>query len=243
MTAIERSEVRWGSTEIAYLIRRSDRRATVGIAVEPSGAVVLTAPRTASVPRLDRLVREKARWIVDRIRRRDALDAGRPREFVSGETFHYLGRQYRLRIHAGAPIRGITLRGAWLDLPVLADLRAREAQAYARAAVVDWFTARAREHLPSLVAIWAERLGVSYRNVIVMNQAKRWGSCSNQVIRLNWRIIQAPRSLVDYVVAHEVTHLLHDDHRAAFWSTLGRVLPDYDDRRARLRRLGAELVW
>lgn len=205
MTILERSEVRWGSTEIRYLIRRSDRRGTVGIAVEPSGAVVLTAPRTASVPRLDKLVREKARWIVNRVRRREALPAGRPREFVSGESFHYLGRQYRLRVHVGASVRPIALRGGWLDLPVPAALNAEEARSYAGAALIDWFTARARERLPSAVATWAERLGVSYREVVVTSQAKRWGTCSNEVVRLNWRIVQAPRSLLDYVVAHEVT--------------------------------------
>ena len=133
MTVLERSEVRWGRTEIPYVIRRSDRRGTVGIAVEPTGTVVLTAPRTASVPRLDRLVREKARWIVDRVRRRDALPVGRPREFVSGETFRYFGRQYRLRVRAGAPVRPIALRGGWLDLPLPAGLLAEEAQSYARA--------------------------------------------------------------------------------------------------------------
>lgn len=243
MTILERSEVRWGSTDIPYVIRRNDRRGTVGIAVEPSGAVVLTAPRTATVPRLDRLVREKARWIVDRVRWRDALPAGRPREFVSGETFHYLGRQYRLRIHVGAAVRPIALRGGWLDLPVPGDLNEEEARSYARAALIDWFTARARERLPSLAATWADRLGVSYLDVVVTSQAKRWGSCSKEIVRLNWRIVQAPRSLVDYVVAHEVTHLRHDDHGAAFWSALGRVLPDYDERRERLRRLGRDLVW
>lgn len=243
MTVLERSEVRWGSTEIAYVIRRSDRRETVGIAIEPSGAVVLTAPRTASVLRLDKLVREKARWIVDRVRRREALPAGRSREFVSGETFHYLGRQYRLRVHVGASVRPIVLRGGWLDLPVPADLNVEEARSYARAALIDWFTARARERLPSSVASWAERLGVSYSEVVVTNQAKRWGSCSNAVVRLNWRIVQAPRSLLDYVVAHEVAHLRHLDHGAAFWSALGRLLPDYEARRARLREMGRELIW
>lgn len=243
MTALERSEVRWGRTEIPYVIRRSDRRGTVGIAVEPTGTVVLTAPRETPVLRLDRLVREKARWIVDRVRRRDALPGGRPRELVSGEAFRYLGRQCRLRVHAGAPVRPITLRGGWLELPVPEDLTADESRSYARAALIDWYTARARERLPAWAAIWAERLGVTYREVLVTNQEKRWGSCANGVVRLNWRIVQAPRALVDYVIAHELTHLRHDDHSPAFWSALGRALPDYDERRARLRGLGPELIW
>lgn len=243
MTALERSEVRWGRTEIPYVIRRSDRRGTVGIAVEPSGAVVLTAPRTASVPRLDRLVREKAKWIVDRVRRRGTLPPARPREFVSGETFQYLGKHYRLRLLSGGDVRGIALRAGWLELPFPRDLEGAYRGSYARAALIDWYSRRAREHLPSWAATWAERGRLAFRDVVVTDQAKRWGSCSKGVLRFNWRILQAPRTLVDYVLAHEVTHLRHEDHGAEFWAALGRIMPDYEERRERLRKLGREWVW
>lgn len=79
--------------------------------------------------------------------------------------------------------------------------------------------------------------------VIVSGQEKRWGSCSKGVVRLNWRNVQAPKSLIDYVVAHEVTHLLHEDHSRAFWAALGRVMPDYEVRKGRLREMGPRLVW
>lgn len=243
MNALERSEIRWGRTDIPYLIRRSDRRATVGIAVEPSGAVVLTAPRSASVVRLDRLVREKAKWIVDHLRRVECLPSPRPRELVSGETFHYLGRQYRLRLLPGGDVRAIALRAGWLELPLPGDLPRCHWSSYARAALIDWYSARARQHLPSWAATWSTRAQCTFRDVLVTDQAKRWGSCSRGVLRFNWRLLQAPRSLVDYVVAHEVTHLRHQDHGTKFWAALGRILPDYEERRERLRQLGRELVW
>jgi predicted metal-dependent hydrolase len=63
------------------------------------------------------------------------------------------------------------------------------------------------------------------------------------VLRINWRILQAPKRLVDYVVAHEVTHLIHEHHGRAFWATLGRVMPDYEARKERLRELGPRWVW
>lgn len=243
MTAFERSEVRWGRTEIPYVIRRSDRRGTVGIAVEPSGAVVLTAPRATPVPRLDRLVRDKAKWIVDRVRRRGTLPPPRPREFVSGETFLYLGRQYRLRLLSGGAVGPIALRAGWLELPLPTDLEDAHRAGYARAALIDWYSLRAKEHLPSWAATWAARGRLRFRDVVVTDQAKRWGSCSKGVLRFNWRILQAPRSLVDYVLAHEVAHLRHEDHGAEFWASLGRLMPDYEERRDRLRTLGRDLVW
>ncbi|NOU34190.1 MAG: M48 family metallopeptidase [Polyangiaceae bacterium] len=241
---IERSEVRWGGTEIPYVVRRSERRGTVGIAVQPSGAVVLTAPRTVSLARLDGVVRQKAKWIVDRLRRRSTVPPPRARELVSGEGFRYLGRQYRLRLLQGDPVRGIALRGGWLELPVPLDLDGAHQTAYARAALIDWYVARARERLRPWAAAWAERAQVDFHDVIVADQAKRWGSCSKGgVLRFNWRIIQAPRSLVDYVLAHEITHIRHEHHGAEFWAALGRIMPDYEDRRERLRTLGTELVW
>jgi predicted metal-dependent hydrolase len=72
----------------------------------------------------------------------------------------------------------------------------------------------------------------------------RWGSASpSGSIRLNWRVIQAPISLVDYVVAHELVHLRHPNHDRAFWAALGRAMPNYEERKGRLRELGRSLVW
>ena len=73
---------------------------------------------------------------------------------------------------------------------------------------------------------------------------KRWGSASPRgTLRLNWRIVQAPISLVDYVVAHELVHLAHPNHTPAFWAALGRAMPDYETRKGRLRSMGPELAW
>lgn len=243
MSALERSEVRWGGTDIPYVIRRSERRGTVGIAVEPSGTVVLTAPLTASVPRLDRVVREKAKWIVDRVKRNSSLPPPRGREFVSGETFLYLGRQYRLRVLPGEDVQPIALRGGRLELPIPSDLDDALSASYARAALTDWYTRRARENLGLWVTPWTAAAGVAAPRWIVTDQAKRWGSCANGTLRFNWRIVQAPRALVDYVLAHEVVHLAHEHHDAAFWAALGRIMPDYEARKARLRSLGPELSW
>ena len=178
-----------------------------------------------------------------RARRRETLPAERPREIVSGETCLYLGRQYRLRLRASPEVRPLTLRAGWLELPVPPSMAGPQQAAYARAALMDWYTKRAREHLPVWAEEWAQKAGVELRDVRIADQAKRWGSCSKGVLRLNWRILQAPRRLVDYVVAHEVVHVLHEHHGAEFWAALGMLIPDYEARRERLRVLGRELVW
>src|SRR5207249_3149454 len=96
MTVTERSEVKFGGIRIAYGVRRSPRRTTVSIVVDPNEGVVVRAPARTPMERLDRVVHAKARWIVERLNGR-ATHRPTPREFVSGESFLYLGRQYRLR--------------------------------------------------------------------------------------------------------------------------------------------------
>jgi predicted metal-dependent hydrolase len=87
-------------------------------------------------------------------------------------------------------------------------------------------------------------LRIEKPSIIVREQKKRWGSCDVKgVLRINWRIIQAPIPLIEYVLVHELTHQEHPNHDRKFWSVLGRVMPDYENRRARLREIGPRLEW
>jgi predicted metal-dependent hydrolase len=240
---MERSEVRYGNTTIDYRIVRSNRRATVAIAIDPRNGVLVTAPSPTTVARLDTLVRAKASWIALRLRRQADRTPPATREFVSGETFHYLGRQHRLRVDIVQRPHPLVRDGRWLRVFVPRGLAPTYRAEYVRAALVDWYTANARRKLSQRVRIWAKRVGVEPSAVELGDQRKRWGSASSGSVRLNWRIVQAPLSLIDYVVAHELTHLRHPNHAAAFWAALGRVMPDYDVRKARLRVIGSNFEW
>jgi predicted metal-dependent hydrolase len=240
----ERSEVLWGTTRISFAVRRSARRKTVSLAVDARDGLVVTAPANTPAETLGSVVHARARWVVERLRQKSALPSPPPpRELVSGEGYRYLGRQLRLRLLVDAPPAPVILRQGWLELPLPAGLPEEQRRPYARAALVDWYRRLAASRLPEDTARWAQKLGVAAPRVIVSEPEKRWGSCSKGVVRLNWRILQAPVSLIDYVVAHEVTHLLHEDHSRTFWATLGRVMPDYEARKVRLRELGPSLVW
>ena len=246
MTAAERSFVQFGGTRIDYAIRRSQRRGTVSIAVDPQAGVVLTSPASTPITKLDRLVHVKAPWIVQRLRRQSDLPPPLPaREFVSGETFLYLGRQYRLRVEADSSDVGpLSLKAGWLHVRLPRGLGRDHHADYVRAALIDWYRRHARERLPEIVATWSPALGVVVRAVLVRDQTKRWGSCDARgTVRINWRIVQAPTSCIEYVVAHELVHLLHREHSATFWHALGRVMPDYEQRRAVLRTIGHRLEW
>ena len=179
-----------------------------------------------SSARLDEIVTRKAPWIVQRLRRAERHGpTPTPREFVSGESVLYLGRHYRLKVQPGDT--GVArLRGGWLHVP--APVGAQQA-AHVRAALVAWLRRHAAERLPERVEAWRAKAGVSPSRVVVADQRKRWGSCDQRgAIRLNWRIVQAPMRLVDYVVVHELVHLRHRGHGP-------RLLAGRGPRHARLR--------
>ena len=234
----ESSKVRFGTTVLAYRIQRSDRRKTVAIAVVPEEGLVVTAPNRASKARLDELVHRKGAWIIQRLKRQRDLPAPIPtREFVGGETYKYLGRQYRLKVVSKLEGDPVSLHRAYL-------LLSSKHKAGTRVAIVAWYRDKAALYLPRRAATWAPKLGLAVPRILISEPRQRWGSAGKDgVLRINWRILQAPSTLVDYVIVHELTHLIHENHGRDFWATMGRVMPDYEDRKRRLRALGPGLVW
>ena len=237
-------ELRWGTTRIPYAVSRSARQKTLSIRVEPTGDVHVVAPEATSPERIEAIVRKKAAGIVERKRRiEDVPPPPAPRLFVTGESSLYLGRQYRLRVVAGAGI-GVRLRGRWLEVDVARGVPAEDRPTLVRSLLIDWYRRRAAARLPERAARWAAHIGVEPRAVFIRDQKRRWGSCDAAGnVRFNWRVVQAPMKLVDYVVAHELVHLVHEDHGREFWGRLGQVMPDYEERRAGLRRIGGQVKW
>lgn len=242
MTAPETSVIAWGDRQLPYAIRRSPRRKkTVAVTVDAMGGVLLVAPAHLATKELDAMVRRKAPWIDRQIRRMKSRQSTPcPREFVSGESILYLGRHYRLKVcmnESGHP----KLRGRWLHVPALAGT---DQPGQVRAALTSWLRRRAQERLPERVEAWRLKVGVPMPQVLVADQRKRWGSCDQRgTIRLNWRIVQAPMRLVDYVVVHELAHLQHRGHGRDYWQAVGRMMPSYERRRKELRELGGRLMW
>jgi predicted metal-dependent hydrolase len=231
----------FGDTRIRYRLRRSQRKKTISIAVDPVEGVVVTAPDDADQALIRDVVAKKARWIAERHRETCELATMlyHP-QFVSGESFPYLGRNYRLRVIPGAGAATLVrlLRG-WFEITVDAGLSAPQRGEAVRFGLRRWYQEHAAARLADRAANLALRLGIAPPPLLIRDQRKRWASCDRHgSLRFNWRIIMAPMSLVDYVVAHELCHLIQHDHSAAFWKLLRTVMPDYHDRRERLRREG-----
>jgi hypothetical protein len=244
----ERSNVQFGRVSIPFEVRRSARRRQVSLVVQAGQRGVLVyAPADTPLDRLSAVVRQRGAWAVAKLRLVKLAEHPRgAREFVSGEGFTYLGRSFRLavRVVPEHDVQPARLERGWLEVRVPRGRRDAARRRAVRRAIIAWFRDRAAARVPERLERFAAKLDVPIPRVLMRDQAHRWGSCNEKgEVRINWRIIQAPMLLVDYVLAHEAVHLKHTNHTRAYWTELGRLVPDVDSRRAELRRRGGEYTW
>lgn len=223
-----------GGEQRRYLLRRSARR-TLAITVERGGALVVTAPETATMAQVEAVLRRRREWVRRRTREVSALPPPPPpREWVSGETHRYLGRQYRLRVASGSPAT-VRLSGQWF----LVAVPSPKDPAMVRRAMQRWYLTHAREVFARRMAELIERTPLlrlpEVPPLIVRRLEKRWGSCSTDGrILLNVDAVKLPVGCVDYLLLHELCHLRHPHHGAAFWRLLDACMPDWERWRRRM---------
>ncbi|MEA3292098.1 MAG: SprT family zinc-dependent metalloprotease [Pseudomonadota bacterium] len=222
-------------------IVRSRRRTTVGITVR-EGRASVAVPQFAPYSQVAKLIQHKQYWIQEKLQEQRAHLKAARREYVSGERFAYLGRNYRLTVLKGKAHRASAslVQGR---LVVSLPANAENPQVVVQAALIAWYKVRAEHRLGARTHHYAELLGVVPRAVRVRDFKSRWGSCHNSgEIKYNWRIIMAPAPVVDYLVVHELCHLHHPDHSRRFWQSVERQLSDYRQRRSWLKDHGWTLV-
>jgi len=230
----------FGAVSVPYaIIRSSRRRRTVALALERDGLTIM-APAGAERVTIERIAKGRSAWIVRKLADLQEVRQQPDREFINGESIQYLGRHYRLRvIDSIGPRTSARLKGAWLEVavPPAADHVVRTTAI--NGCILRWFRARAGAHMRTRVSHWSARMGITCAGVLISDPQKRWGSCDQgNLLRFNWRIVMAPSSLIDYVVVHELCHVVHKDHSDDFWRLLANVMPDYELRRQDLKKAG-----
>lgn len=220
--------------DLTFQLRESARRRTMEIMVDRDGSLVLATPPDVPLEVLESLVEEKRLWVYGKLLEKESQVRPRaPKEYVSGEGFFYLGRSYRLRVVNGArqevPLR---LYRSRFEL-------CQEAVTNGREQFVEWYTIHLRPVLERHITALARRVAVEPGRVHVQDMGYRWGSCDRRRhLYFHWRVAMLPHSMIEYLVAHELVHLIERSHNAAFWERLERVIPDYPSRQQSLRERG-----
>ena len=232
-------EARLSGALVAYEFRRGKRR-TIGFVVGPDGLVV-SAPKWVPLPEVDAALREKSAWVVKKLgearERQGRLESNRI-EWKDGTMLPFLGQSVGIVLdprHAFSEVGAVLQTGApRLSLRIGLPLGATPEQI--RDAVQAWLMRQARRVFLERLDHFAPRLGVQWRRLTLSSAGTRWGSASaDGSIRLNWRLIHFRQSVIDYVVAHELSHLRVMNHSPRFWDTVRTVVPDYAELRGQLK--------
>ncbi|MFK7602062.1 M48 family metallopeptidase [Deinococcus sp. SM5_A1] len=224
----------YGLTRIPFQLVRHERR-TLSIQVLADGTVRAVAPMLADEYEVRRRLERRGAWILKQQRELATLPPPLPiRHYVSGETHRYLGRQHRLRVQV-AEDEGVRLTRGELLVHVRTPERIQRV-------FETWLRQRASAVLTERMAACQERaghFGIQHSGEFSLRRmTTRWGSCTREGrLTFNPLLIQAPRECIDYVLLHELCHTAEFSHAPAYYALLGRVLPDWKARRARLNRL------
>jgi predicted metal-dependent hydrolase len=227
--------ITYSTHQLKYRLRSSSRR-TIGITVRPDGTIEVVAPKGADPKDVEARVRRRARWIVRQLSYfKQFRPRLKPRRYVGGETHLYLGRQYRLKIVRGDR-EEVKVKGGFL----LVALSSRPNPHRVKELVRAWYQERAKARLLSrfeTIAPRFARLGCLISPPTIRKMSRRWGSYSKSgKVLLNPDLIRAPAACIDYVITHELAHIVYPNHGTKFFELIETIMPDWKQRKDRLER-------
>lgn len=219
-------------------VKRTSRRKTASMLVE-EGVVTLIVPKALDAERIEKLVADKHSWIIEKLAIYQSSQPASEKEYVSGEAFPYLGRHYRLKVQAGELTATKLIHGR-ITVTVPEPQSQRH---YIRKALENWYQRQAQKKIREKVERYRSVVGVETGVIRIKPFKSRWGSCTPYGdLEFNWLIVLAPNRVVDYVVIHELCHLIQHDHSPKFWKEIERVMPDYQECKEWLKENGHKLV-
>jgi predicted metal-dependent hydrolase len=236
----------YGTTAIEYDIEYADDKKDISIIVEWMEGIRLIAPKDITAKQIEGIIQKKAPTILKKLKEvNEITEPPLPKEFVSGEKFTYLGRNYRLKVYREEGLQKAKLsfaRGRFIaTVPHGIDEREKRQQLMELFKI--WYLEHGKAKVQSRLKLYCAKMGVTPNDLQLKEQRMRWGTCTPQGnICLNWRIIMSPMPIVDYVLVHELAHLKYMNHSDAYWNFVRSILPDYEQRKEWLRINGPTLT-
>ncbi len=221
--------------DIEYSITRRPKRRTVSIIIRSNNQVDVLAPSLMPAYLIHRFVEEKQSWIHKKLQLNEHERANyQPKTFTAGESFALMGKTYQLHLTDDLKT-AIHTAGDQLIAPAFETDKLKKL-------LVSWYRQKAEEHFQQRSQHFAADIGVAPSSIGVKTYKSRWGSCHHDGrIYYNWRLIMAPEWVIDYVVVHELCHLIHHNHSKLYWQTVEDIMPDYRQAKAWLKNDGLKL--
>jgi predicted metal-dependent hydrolase len=225
--------VQFGSKTIDFRLEYSDRK-SLGITVTPEMEVLVKAPAGTSIEKIKEKIRKKAPWIIKQQSFFLSFQPKTPtRKYISGETHLYLGRQYRLQIHLGND-ESVKLKGKFIEVTATQKTRAKDL-------LKDWYLEQAKAKFLLIAAPLIEKFKkykVESISMVLREMPTRWGSCTPKgKIILNPELVKAPKGCIEYVIIHELCHLVHHDHTQRFIDLQTKEMKDWEKWKMKLEQI------
>lgn len=237
MTKSEQKTLEYGKTSIGYQLSYTNR-GTLAIHVHPDLQVTAEAPLDSDFAKIEKRLRKRAAWILRQQQnfRRYSFDIP-PRQYVSGETHRFLGKQYQLRVLECENEKEYVKMDREHILVGVGD---KSDRGQVKKRLTNWYRQQAHEIFCERVEIWFprfERYGIPRPQVIVRQMRSQWGSCSVRgKMNLNLKLVMVPRQFIDYVIVHELCHLIEHNHSQSFYALMSKIMPDWEEKRESLNK-------
>jgi len=216
-------EIIFGLTTIKYSVNYAERK-TLRIEVSPEGTTSVKAPLNTSSSLIEEKIKKRAGWILKQQNYFKSLGIKTPeRRYISGESHLYLGKQYLLRVSEGKP-NSIKYKGRYFEIVC-------SPKSKAEGLMKEWYREHSKVKFSEIAEPIIQRFkkyDIEPTSLFIQEMATRWGSCTNKgKIILNTELIKAPRPCIEYVITHELCHLLHRSHTKDFYDLLSTEMPDW----------------
>ncbi|MBX7044218.1 MAG: M48 family metallopeptidase [Ignavibacteria bacterium] len=227
--------IQFGSRKIEYTVEFKSRK-TLGIIVTPKQLVKVYAPSKSSLEKIHAVVKKKISWIIKSLDYYELMLPKFPQhKFISGESYYYLGRHCRLKV-VKSNLEDVRLKGSIINVFTIYKSNPRVINIL----IDSWYKEKAKKK-------FAQRLEINFEkfNKLIFFKPKlsvkvmrtRWGSCNtNDSLILNQLLIKTPTRCIDYVIIHELCHLIYRNHDHRFYNLLNSMLPDWRDRKKELEK-------
>jgi hypothetical protein len=215
--------------DLKYDLIYSDRK-TIGISVERDKRIIVRAPIKIPEEEIKKFIERKKYWIYTKLNHPQKYQNNSKKEFISGASILYLGRHYKLNV-VKDNLDGIKFTNKFII--------SKENKDKARAMFKRWYIKKTKEKIIPKVKQYAKNMGVKYSAINIKEFKYRWGSCtSKNNLNFNWRLIKAPLFVIEYVIVHELAHLIEPNHSSRFWNIVKTQVPKFSKAKEWLKNNG-----
>jgi len=233
----ERIQIHTSARSVEITLQRSRKcKRSLSITVLKNGEVILRTPYHTSMADLQHFAISKTPWIIDKLKR---VEVNQAKNQSKENTIRFMGEDYLIQVEPSPLLRNrgfCELAERTLSIYVPSNLTPKKQNIIIKSILENWYQTMAAEIFTERADIYAAQLNLKFQSIKLADPKRRWGSCDKHGrIMFSWRAVMLPLELIDYLIIHELCHILHFDHSKLFWHAVEKILPDYKIHRKQLR--------